>query len=1000
MSIVPYVCELRRQRKDAEVWIDGKKKPSTSIDKEIRRQLSARPELATATPGGLPTGVIVKECFYSPMPLITTELPFHIFEKHLQRNLPPFAERYLKWGQTVSTIGHQIAEPGSWIADGSIEKALQPVVPGNPSAEDDIDFSLIDPGTFFASPLHRNILFSVANNFAGIGSFPKEQVISFLQRETSEVLYRMIRSAPHYYATQAIALNLFRAAIEVGDVTAVEFLLKEDLPGITVNGFICSYLDNKYTPVERAAGLHHTNLVKALLRHGADINLSDSRSGSHGAFDCAVSHMGYKGMTDRLLEFDPELFKVLVYAGAQIEYHTLRDLCKHDSKGDFTRLLISVQAAENPQKWSEQGHFHTIFKYQSHQVCSDTLDMMLKHTVDLNYQVQPCYDQQWRSRVINLVARRGDLLLMQRLIDEGVLQTGDTLPCAIKSGNEDLVCLLLQHGGDVNSMGELRISPLAATIRLQHDSMNNIIVGMIVPSTLSNREMFQSALSAASEVGDLKWIKELIHSAGDVYADDLGSALTIAVQNGKREVALALIDAGADTKILGRPVLIEALLHQDSVLVHALLNADANPNYDSGNQPAIELAVRWGDIEIVKAIIRAGADVNACCSYNERRSALNTAVEKKDYGLCDLLLKENYDVNNPQARTFGKTALKATLETADVAMVEYVLAQGADVHDPDALVMASKRNQQIFDILLDEHNARYPKGRPGWGTEVLYSAIKSADFGLFEKLLDRGANANSCGLPTPFRNGYDLPTPFGYAIYEQRATDLKFVEYLLREQRRTGCTPESIVWNTAWKRSGNPPLEMVTAFLAAIETKSRPMIDLMLRYHAKVDFPATYGVKRTPLQKATELGSMEIIELLLDKGANVNSPAAQRGGGTALQFAAMGGYIPIARRLLELGAEVDAPASKVNGRTALEGAAWMGRLDMVTVLLKAGAAQRGTDHGQIERAIEFAEENGHSYICRQLIKYQQTKTLSSAQDVFEEFIDYDMTAQNSFEELL
>lgn len=995
MSIVPYVCELRRQHKDAEVWIDGKKKSSTSIDKETRRQLSARPELATATPGRLPTGVIIKEYFYSPMPLITTELPFHIFEKHLQRSLPPFAERYLKWGQTVSTIGHQIAEPGSWIADGSIEKALQLVVPGGPSAEDDVDFSLINPGALFASPLHRNILFSIANNFAGIGSFPKQQVISFLQRETSEVLYRMIRSAPHYYATQAIALNLFRAAIEVGNDMIVDFLLKEDLPDITVNGFICSYRGNKYTPVERAAGLQHTNLVKVLLEHGADINLSDSRSDSHGAFDCAVSHMGYKGMTDRLLELDPELVKVLVYAGARIESHTLDGLLNCDSKGDFTRLLISVQAAENPQKWSEQGHFHTIFKYQSHQVCSDTLDIMLKHKVDLNYQVQHRY-LKLQSRVIDLVAERGGLLLMQRLLDEGVRQTGDTLPCAIESGNEDLVRLLLQHGGDVNSMGELRISPLAATIRLQHDSMSDIIAGFTDPFTFSNREMFQSAWNAASKVGDLKWIKELIHIGGDVSAFDLGSALTIAVQNGKREVALALIDAGADTKIHEYPdrsVLSEALLHQDSVLVHALLNADADPTSDGMKQSTIDLAVEWGDIEIVKAMIRAGADVNA-------GQALNTAVEKEDYGLCDLLLKANYDVNNPQARRFGRTALCEAVVTADVAMVEYVLAQGADVHDPDALAIASQQNRQIFEILLDEHHARYPKGRPGWGSEVLYSAIESADFGLFEMLLDRGANANSCGLRPYPRTSSGLPSPFGSAIYEQRATDLKFVEYLLREQRRTGCTPESIVSNTAHLNVRNAPREMVTAFLAAIETKSRPMIDLLLRFCADVNFPATYGVKRTPLQRATELGSMEIIELLLDKGANVNSPAAQRGGGTALQFAAMGGYIPIACRLLELGAEVDAPASKVNGRTALEGAAWMGRLDMVTVLLKAGAAQRGTDHGQIARAIKFAEENGHSYICHQLTKYQQTKTLSSAQDSFEEFIDYDMSAPNSFEELL
>ena len=987
MSILPHVLELQRNGKLAEVWIDGKKKSSTSMEKETRRQLLAHPELVTATPSRLPTGVIVKECSYFPMQLITTELPFHDFEKHLHRN-PPVAERHLQWDQIARTNGHQAGEPGLRITDSGIEKALQLVVPDDP-----LDFSLMNPDTrFFASPLHRNILFSVANNFAGFGLFSKEQVILFLQRETSEVLYRMIRSAPHYYATQAIALNIFRAAIEVGDARIVDFLLKESLPGLGVNNFICSYHETKYTPVERAAGLLHTNVVKTLLDHGADINLSHPNNrffGCKGAFDFAARGMGFGYWIEKIGELDPELFALLVNAGGQLDSNVLENLIERDSKGDFTRLLISFQAAENHREWSKIGIFLAVFRYQSHQVSSDILDVMLKHRVDLNYHVGASPNRTWPRRVIDIVAERGNSFLMQKLLRERVQQTGDTLPCAISSGNEELVRLLLQHGGDVNSMGDLRNSPLAASIRLQRASMSDMIACNIDTSALSQGAMFRSALTAASEVGDLKWVEYLIHIGGNVRSADLGTALQIAVRNGKREVALALIDAGAVTNIGSDSALLEALRHQDSVLIHALLNADANPNYVpvhntfSGHQPAIELAVLWGDMEIVKTIIRAGADVNACCEGAESEPALNIAVQKKDYDLLNLLLKAGCDVNNPRARILGATALKAAVKTADIAMVRYVLAHGADVHDAAALVEASKQSRPALDILLDEHSTRYPKGRPGWGTGILNSAIESDDFCLFKKLLDGGADAN---------HFVGSATPFGYALHQQRATGLSFVEYLLQEQQKTGCTPESIVSSTGDSRKANQPLIMVTAFLAAIGTNSRSMIDLMLRYHADVDFPAAYCVKRTPLQRATELGSKETMELLLDKGANVNSPAALRGGGTALQFAAMNGYIPIARLLLEKGAEVDAPASKVDGRTALEGAAWKGRLDMVTVLLKAGAALHGTDQGQIARAIAFAEENSYIYISELLNHYRQTKTLSSAQISGEEFFDYDLYA--------
>jgi ankyrin repeat protein len=618
---------------------------------------------------------------------------------------------------------------------------------------------------------------------------------------------------------------------------------------------------------------------------------------------------------------------------------------------------------------------------------------MLKHKADLNYHVENDHDGTWPRRVIDMVAGRGNLVLMQKLLNEGVRLTGDTLPCAVSSGNEELVRLLLQHGAEVNSMGGLRISPLAAAIRLQRASMNELIACDSDTSTLSEGAMFQSALRAASEVGDLKWIEYLVHIGGEVRPADLGSALKIAVRDGNREVALALIDAGADTNVDSRtipgdsPALLEALRQQDSVLVHALLNADADPNCDrfrdtfSGRQPAIELAVLWGDIEIVKAIIRAGADVNICCRYAGSEPSLNIAVQKKNYGLFDLLTKAGCDVNNSKARILGATALKAAVKTADVDMVRYLLAHGADIHDPAALAEASKQGRQFLEILLHEHNARYPKGRPGWGTCVLNSAIESNDFHLFKKLLDGGADANQFEGST---------TPFGYAIHRHGANGLKFVEYLLQEQRRTGCRPEIIVSSTGRARGENRPRVMVTAFLAAIGTKSRPMVDLMLRYHADVDFPATYGVKRTPLQRATEIGSEEIIRLLLDKGAYVNGAAAQRGGGTALQFAARKGYIPIARLLLEEGADVDAPASKVDGKTALEGAARGGRLDMVTVLLKAGAALRGTDQGQIARAIAFAEENSHPHISELLNRYGCTTTLSSAQPSYEELFDFEL----------
>ncbi|KAF4546270.1 uncharacterized protein LTHEOB_4267 [Lasiodiplodia theobromae] len=156
----------------------------------------------------------------------------------------------------------------------------------------------------------------------------------------------------------------------------------------------------------------------------------------------------------------------------------------------------------------------------------------------------------------------------------------------------------------------------------------------------------------------------------------------------------------------------------------------------------------------------------------------------------------------------------------------------------------------------------------------------------------------------------------------------------------------------------------LTAFLAAVGTRDVSVAKLLIQHGANVNFPANGPVKRTPLQRAAEIGSMDIANLLLEHGAEVNAPPARDGGGTALQLAAMGGYIGIAWELMTKGANVDAKASAANGRTALEGASEHGRLDMVAVLLKAGAADNGKDHAQLKRAMEFAKENGHFHIFK------------------------------------
>lgn len=111
---------------------------------------------------------------------------------------------------------------------------------------------------------------------------------------------------------------------------------------------------------------------------------------------------------------------------------------------------------------------------------------------------------------------------------------------------------------------------------------------------------------------------------------------------------------------------------------------------------------------------------------------------------------------------------------------------------------------------------------------------------------------------------------------------------------------------------------------------------------------------------------MELMNMLLDMGIDINGAPAQYGGATALQLAAIRGYLGIARKLIGLGADINANSAMFDGRTALEGAAEHGRIDMLHLLHKEGALISGDGEQQYQRAVSFAERNGHMAAARLL----------------------------------
>ena len=816
-------------------------------------------------------------------------------------------------------------------------------------------------------------------------------------RETDE-MFKLILSAQHLYTTQALTLNLFNAAIEVGDDQVLKFVLSnpklnmQTNKTLLVNGVV-------YKPLLRAAELGHEAAMKVLLKYGADAK--DTMAGHtpdserFGVLDFLVKAPEWQWTADL------ELFGLLLKSGARPNTSTFRSFFsrfnyRRHNRHDLLLMIVQHCGPHSWSYWNKSGTILCMMKTLERNILNQIFGVMVENNVDLNFIVRCVDSTKEPATMIDAVALRGEFPLLHKLCKAGAEPTADTLSFAITSGREDLVSFLLKYPGRFRGMPHRQLTPLAAAIRNKNEKILNLVR---FDERLMDSEKglgFQTTLLAAAYYGNLPWVEILLEVHDSIDSEQLGEALGYAAAGNKPDVALKLLLARADVDVQTPergfdggslvPPLHHALYHANHTLVRALLNADADINYEIGENDeisladlAIVLAARSEDKQLIEMVINAGGNANPRYRF---WGPLVVAIENRDVDTFERLINYGCTINEGNSQAYDETVLSTAVQTHDIDLVRYVLDHGADPNDLNALTYAAKHMMDnVFDLILERHRQRYRKGRP-WGADVLWNAINSGYYGQFQKMLEFGGNPShykeldvgeDCeGMDSEF----DYMTPFGLSIAMSKKTGLKYVQRLLMNKPNRNCQPETIVADTT-SHGRNNPVSRSTAFLVAIETGYRPVIDLLLRARANVNFPAELGVKRTPLQKAAELGNVEIVQLLLDEGANVNAPASAGGGGTALQLAAVSGSFPLVKLLLDSGAEVNADPSDVNGRTALEGAAEHARLDVLNLLLSALAAtgQKGTQ--LTARARSLAEKNGRHYIVESLDRFDRDGSISS-----------------------
>lgn len=362
------------------------------------------------------------------------------------------------------------------------------------------------------------------------------------------------------------------------------------------------------------------------------------------------------------------------------------------------------------------------------------------------------------------------------------IATGETplLTCA-RTGAVDSVRLLVEYGAAVNAkepkQGQTALMWAAAE---QHPDVVKALIDAHADLTAHSKQGF-TAIHFAARAGDLESVKVLLAAGVDTniltqtegatnrVTNQLGIAKTVgalgytpllvAVVRGQVDLALYLLDHGADPNILAAGY---APLHW---AVSKWESFTANPVYGF-DDPMSGIPDRAAKLRLVKALLDHGANVNARMTKPQPSFA---------GGYLDAT---------------GATPFLLAASANDLEMMKILLAAGADpkirtATNGSAIMAAAGLNHSIGEDTVTEAQATEtvdfllklgvdPKGETTFGENALFGPAYRGWNHLLAQLIDLGVNVNAVSKAgvTPWLAADGNGDRLGGVLYNKEGAEL------------------------------------------------------------------------------------------------------------------------------------------------------------------------------------------------------------------------------------
>ncbi|EFR02319.1 ankyrin [Nannizzia gypsea CBS 118893] len=296
--------------------------------------------------------------------------------------------------------------------------------------------------------------------------------------------------------------------------------------------------------------------------------------------------------------------------------------------------------------------------------------------------------------VLSAAVHDGNFQVVTELLKRGVSCNqssqvfGPPLCIAAYKGNKEMVKLLLKFRADPAYFYRLHErshprTPLQAAAYAGHDEIVDLLLQpkLGVPK-FGNR--FYRALVFAARGGNFNTFKQLVDAAAPQnnplfqWAD----CLMAACYSGSVYLVRFILYKGGDVGCMRRsdtPLILVARKGYHEI-ARALLEAGADPDYDSYCHSALTIASRYGRLEMVRLLLQFGA-----CS-NARFGAVPNAAAAGNKDIIQLLLDHGAQVSGAEPNKWGDTgqymgqwAYRQAIDHGHDSLASWLLTLGVDM---------------------------------------------------------------------------------------------------------------------------------------------------------------------------------------------------------------------------------------------------------------------------------------------------------------------------------